>query len=161
MGIRCCSLRNAELIGVGDKPVHDFSNIEGFAYYAPFMHAVEPLPLPKPMSGIKLYAYFAAQEEPEPEAEASMSYSGYSYFRDCLAEISGKDALEPGDPFFEMCYMSDNDGFFSHEVVRTIAEDFDAYRYEFEGDLLARDAYERWAQVFNDAANNNGIVYYA
>lgn len=158
MGIRCCSLRNAELIGVGDKPVHDFSNIEGFAYYAPFMHAVEPLPLPKPTAGIKLYAYFAAQEE--PEVEASMSYSGYSYFRDCLAEISGKDALELGDPFFEMCYMSDNDGFFSHEVVRAIALDFDAYRYEFEGDHLARDAYERWAQVFNDAANNNGIVYY-
>ena len=158
MGIRCCSLRNAELIGVGDKPVHDFSNIEGFAYYAPFMHAVEPLPLPKPTAGIKLYAYFAAQEE--PEVEASLSYSGYSYFRDCLAEISSKDALEPGDPFFEMCYMSDNDGFFSHEVACTIAEDFDAYRYEFEGDPLARDAYERWAQVFNDAANNNGIVYY-
>ena len=158
MGIRCCSLRNAELIGVGDKPVHDFSNIEGFAYYALFMHAVEPLPLPKPVTGIKLYAYFAAQEE--PAVDASMSYSGYSYFRDCLAEISSKDELEPGDPFFEMCYMSDNDGFFSHEVVRTIAEDFDAYRYEFEGDLLARDAYERWAQVFNDAANNNGIVYY-
>ena len=158
MGIRCCSLRNAELIGVGDKPVHDFSNIEGFAYYAPFMHAVEPLPLPKPVDGIKLYAYFAAQEE--PEAEASMSYSGYSYFRDCLAEISGKDALEPGDPFFEMCYMSDNDGFFSHEVVRAIALDFDAYRYEVRDDPLVRDAYENWAQVFNDAANNNGIVYY-
>lgn len=158
MGIRCCSLRNAELIGVGDKPVHDFSNIEGFAYYAPFMHAVAPLPLPKPMDGIKLYAYFAAQEG--PAVEASMSYSGYSYFRDCLAEISGKDELEPGDPFFEMCYMSDNDGFFSHEVVRTIAEDFDDYRYEFKGDTLVRDAYERWAQVFNDAANNNGIVYY-
>ena len=158
MGIRCCSLRNAELIGVGDKPVHDFSNIEGFAYYAPFMHAVEPLPLPKPMSGIKLYAYFAAQEE--PKVSASLSYKGYSYFRDCLAEISGKVALEPGDPFFEMCYMSDNDGFFSHEVVSTIAKDFDDYRYEFKGDTLVRDAYERWAQVFNDAANNNGIVYY-
>ena len=158
MGIRCCSLRNAELIGVGDKPVHDFSNIEGFAYYASFMHAVEPLPLPKPVDGIKLYAYFAAQEE--PVVDASMSYSGYSYFRDCLAEISGKDELEPGDPFFEMCYMSDNDGFFSHEVVCAIAKDFDDYRYEFKGDTLVRDAYERWAQVFNDAANNNGIVYY-
>ena len=158
MGIRCCSLRNAELIGVGDKPVHDFSNIEGFAYYAPFMHAVEPLPLPKPAAGIKLYAYFAAQEE--PAVDASMSYSGYSYFRDCLAEISSKDELEPGDPFFEMCYMSDNDGFFSHEVVCAIAKDFDDYRYEFKGDTLVRDAYERWAQVFNDAANNNGIVYY-
>ena len=141
MGVRCCSLRNAELIGVGDKPVHDFSNIEGFAYYAPFMHAVEPLPLPKPVDGIKLYAYFAAQEE--PEAEASMSYSGYSYFRDCLAEISGKGALEPGDPFFEMCYMSDNDGFFSHEVVRAIAKDFGDYRSEVKSDPLVRDAYER------------------
>ena len=158
MGIRCCSLRNAELIGVGDMPVHDFSNIEGFAYYAFFMHAVAPLPLPKPMDGIKLYAYFVAQEE--PAVDASMSYSGYSYFRDCLAEISSKDELEPGDPFFEMCYMSDNDGFFSHEVVCAIAKDFDDYRYEFKGDTLVRDAYERWAQVFNDAANNNGIVYY-
>ena len=158
MGIRCCSLRNAELIGVGDKPVHDFSNIGGFAYYAPFMHAVEPLPLPKPMSGIKLYAYFAAQEE--PKVSASLSYKGYSYFRDCLAEISDKDELEPGDPFFEMCYMSDNDGFFSHEVVSTIAKDFGDYRSEVRDDPLVRVAYERWAQVFNDAANNNGIVYY-
>lgn len=158
MGIRCCSLRNAELIGVGDKPVHDFSNIEGFAYYAPFMHAVAPLPLPKPVDGIKLYAYFTAQEG--PAVEASMSYSGYSYFRDCLAEISGKSAPEPGDPFFEMCYMSDNDGFFSHEVVCAIAKDFGDYRYEFKGDHLVRVGYDRWAQVFNDAANNNGIVYY-
>ena len=158
MGLRSCSLRDAELIGVGDKPVHDFGNIEGFAYYAQFMHAVEPLPLPKPMSGIKLYAYFAAQEE--PKVSASLSYTGYSYFRDCLAEISGKDTLEPGDPFFEMCYMSDNDGFFSHEVVRAIAKDFGDYRYEFRGDPMVRDAYESWAQVFNDAANNNGIVYY-
>ena len=158
MGIRCCSLRNAELIGVGDKPVHDFSNIEGFAYYAPFMHAVAPLPLPKPVDGIKLYAYFTAQEG--PAVEASMSYSGYSYFRDCLAEISGKSAPEPRDPFFEMCYMSDNDGFFSHEVVCAIAKDFGDYRYEFKGDHLVRVGYDRWAQVFNDAANNNGIVYY-
>ena len=158
MGIRCCSLRNAELIGVGYKPVHDFSNIEGFAYYAPFMHAVAPLPLPKPVDGIKLYAYFTAQEG--PAVEASMSYSGYSYFRDCLAEISGKSAPEPGDPFFEMCYMSDNDGFFSHEVVCAIAKDFGDYRYEFKGDPLVRVGYDRWAQVFNDAANNNGIVYY-
>lgn len=158
MGIRCCSLRNAELIGVGDKPVHDFSNIEGFAYYAPFMHAVAPLPLPKPVDGIKLYAYFTAQEG--PAVEASMSYSGYSYFRDCLAEISGKSAPEPGDPFFEMCYMSDNDGFFSHEVVCAIAKDFGDYRYEFKGDHLVRVGYDRWAQVFSDAANNNGIVYY-
>ena len=45
-------------------------------------------------------------------------------------------------------------------MVRTIAKDFSDYRDEVRDDPLVRDAYESWAQVFNDAANNNGIVYY-
>ena len=49
---------------------------------------------------------------------------------------------------------------FRCEQLRAIALDFDAYRYEVKSDPLVRDAYERWAQVFYDAANNNGIVYY-
>lgn len=136
-------------------------------FYPEFSHAAQGLDLGTPTPTSSFNAVFVVGPM---GADSAMSYGGYSHFRDVLAALSGRQSfedLEEGDPFWEMCWMSDCDGFFSTQASQKIAQDFidhqaqwHAWCDEKEIPSWHRARYMKWAAVFIDAATHNGIVLY-
>lgn len=105
--------------------------------------------------------------------EGHMGYGGYYEFRRRLiiatqgrtpgGSRSDDIRLEPGEPFFEMVFMSDCEGVFTTPACKRIAADFDRHRDAYLQLPMTwmRDPYDEWAAVFRFAADNDGIVVYA
>ena len=165
MGLDIVSHRRVRLVGLSSE------YLEGEDFLCEplqsiFAHAFPEIPLiPAFIKGEFGYAIFQAREQGGEYARTS--YGGYSQFRYRLAELvwpEGREYWVPGDPFYEMAYMSDCEGFFTTSVCEKIAKDFDDYREAFAGKYFVFDyaveLYDEWARVFRDAADTEGIVVY-
>lgn len=164
MGLDIVSHRKVELVGLS----REYLEGEDFLcepLQSLFAHAFPEIPLiPAFIKEGFGFAIFQAREQGGEYARTS--YGGYSRFRDMLAELVCPEGREtqPGDPFYEMAYMSDCEGLFTTSVCEKIANDFDDHREAFAGKYFGLDyaveLYDEWARVFRDAADTEGIVVY-
>ena len=167
MGLDIVSHRKVRLVGLSSE------YLEGEDFLCEplhpiFAHAFPEIPLISAFIKEEFgfgYAIFQAREQGGEYARTS--YWGYSRFRGMLADLvlpEGREHWVPSDPFYEMAYMSDCEGFFTTSVCRKIAKDFDAHREayaeKFFGFDYAVELYDEWALVFRDAADHEGIVVY-
>ena len=165
MGLDIVSHRKVELVGLS----REYLEGDGFLcepMQPIFAHAFPEIPLIPAFNKEGFgYAIFQVREQGGEYARAS--YWGYSRFRDMLAELvwpENRKQWAPGDPFYEMAYMSDCEGFFTTSVCRKIAKDFDDHREAYAAKYFSFDyavvLYDEWARVFRDAADTEGIVVY-
>ena len=169
MGLDIVSHRKVRLVGLSSE------YLEGEDFLCEplrpiFAHAFPEIPLISAFIKEEFgfgYAIFQAREQGGEYARTS--YGGYSRFRDMLAGLAWPEGREkqywvPGDPFYEMAYMSDCEGFFTTSVCEKIAKDFEDHREAFADKYFdidyAVELYDEWALVFRDAADHEGIVVY-
>lgn len=164
MGLDIVSHRKVQLVGVSREYVEDEGLICA-TIIRHFPHAIPGVPIIEEFIGHNGMG-FALMRALEPGGEyAHTSYSSYSKFRDLLTGLvlPADKELQPGDPFYEMVFMSDCQGLFTTPVCKKIAKDFDDYRVSF-AEKYSNDSavgiYDRWGRVFRDAADTEGIVEY-
>ena len=167
MGIDAYAIKNAELAGKNKEFAEEAEEVMLFStpYYGAFMHAIKGLELEEIKEDEMKYVSFEFLEEDwNSRKTAQASYAMYSSLRNRLAfDKGGFEELREGDAFFELCAMVDDNGFFSNLTCKKISNDFKDNKEKFfeqNTSWLYRDLYSVWADIFEEAANNDGIVVY-
>ena len=106
--------------------------------------------------------------ETEPWSFRAGSYSGYSQWREWLADFAGVKLPEfwhnfdPTAPFAELIHFSDAEGTLGPEVCARLAKDFDRFEnmLPWSGDDWDFQRYKSWQKACHDASQNGAIEFH-